>query len=162
MRLGRVRFFARGCDSKPRSPLRPPISLAIGRRQTWGHDFFDVPQSKDVAQTEYLRRVGAVAQWSEDAGCGVLVFTDNGLLDPWVVSHAILRETSTLCPLVALQPAYMHPYAAAKMVTSFAYLYGRRVFLNMVAGGFRNDLLALADETPHDERYERLSYTSRS
>jgi alkanesulfonate monooxygenase len=119
--------------------------------------FSTCPQSKDVAQGEYLRRVEAVAQWSEDAGCtGVLVFTDNGLLDPWVVSHAILRETSTLCPLVALQPAYMHPYAAAKMVTSFAYLYGRRVFLNMVAGGFRNDLLALADATPHDERYERL------
>jgi alkanesulfonate monooxygenase len=119
--------------------------------------FSTCPQSKDVAQAEYLRRVEAVAQWSEDAGCtGVLVFTDNGLLDPWVVSHAILRETSTLCPLVALQPAYMHPYAAAKMVTSLAYLYGRRVFLNMVAGGFRNDLLALADETPHDERYERL------
>ena len=99
----------------------------------------------------------AVARWSEDAGCtGVLVFTDNGLLDPWVVSHAILRETSTLCPLVAVQPAYMHPYAAAKMVATFAYLYGRRIFLNMVAGGFRNDLLALADETPHDERYDRL------
>ena len=119
--------------------------------------FSTCPQSKDVAQAEYLRRVEAVAQWSEDAGCtGVLVFTDNGLLDPWVVSQAILRETSTLCPLIALQPAYMHPYAAAKMVTSLAYLYGRRVFLNMVAGGFRNDLRALTDETPHDERYERL------
>lgn len=50
----------------------------------------------------------------------------------------------------------MHPYAAAKMVTTFAYLYDRRVFVNMVAGGFRNDLLALADQTPHDDRYERL------
>ena len=26
----------------------------------------------------------------------------------------------------------------------------------MVAGGFRNDLLALSDDTPHDERYDRL------
>ena len=110
-----------------------------------------------MAQGEYLQRVEAVASWSEEAGCtGVLVFTDNGLLDPWVVSHAILRRTSSLCPLVAVQPAYMHPYAAAKMVATFAYLYGRRIFLNMVAGGFRNDLLALADQTPHDERYERL------
>jgi alkanesulfonate monooxygenase len=119
--------------------------------------FSTCPQSKDVPQAEYVRRVEAVARWSEDEGCtGVLVFTDNGLLDPWLVSHAILRETSTLCPLVAVQPAYMHPYAAAKMVSSFAYLYGRRIFVNMVAGGFRNDLLALADETPHDERYDRL------
>src|SRR5258707_972841 len=42
------------------------------------------------------------------------------------------------------------------MITSFAHLYGRRVYLNMVAGGFKNDLLALSDFTPHDERYARL------
>jgi alkanesulfonate monooxygenase len=119
--------------------------------------FATCPQSRDIAQAEYLRQVETVARWSEEAGCtGILVFTDNGLLDPWIVSHAILRETSTLCPLVAVQPAYMHPYAAAKMVTTFAYLYRRRVFLNMVAGGFRNDLFALSDATPHDERYDRL------
>src|SRR5258707_13695673 len=42
------------------------------------------------------------------------------------------------------------------MITSFAHLYGRRLYLNMVAGGFKNDLLALNDLTPHDERYARL------
>jgi alkanesulfonate monooxygenase len=42
------------------------------------------------------------------------------------------------------------------MVTSLAHLHGRRIFLNMVAGGFRNDLLALGDPTGHDERYARL------
>src|SRR5439155_1370535 len=47
-------------------------------------------------------------------------------------------------------------YTAAKMVVTLAELYGRRVWLNLVAGGFRNDLRALADETPHDERYDRL------
>src|SRR5260221_14030849 len=50
----------------------------------------------------------------------------------------------------------MHPYSVAKMITSFAHLYGRRLYLNMVAGGFKNDLLALNDLTPHDERYARL------
>jgi alkanesulfonate monooxygenase len=50
----------------------------------------------------------------------------------------------------------MHPYSAAKMVASFAYLHGRRVFLNLVAGGFKNDLDALGDATPHDRRYDRL------
>jgi alkanesulfonate monooxygenase len=35
------------------------------------------------------------------------------------------------------------------------------VYLNMVAGGFKNDLLALSDFTPHDERYARLlEYTT--
>src|SRR5256714_8655233 len=47
------------------------------------------------------------------------------------------------------------------MITSFPHLHGRRLYLNMVAGGFKNDLLALNDLTPHDERYARLlEYTT--
>jgi alkanesulfonate monooxygenase len=54
----------------------------------------------------------------------------------------------------------MHPYTAAKMVSTLAFLHGRRIFLNMLAGGFKNDLLALNDETPHDDRYLRtVEYT---
>jgi alkanesulfonate monooxygenase len=55
----------------------------------------------------------------------------------------------------------MHPYSVAKMVASLGYLHWRRIYLNMVAGGFRTDLLALCDETSHDDRYERLKeYTT--
>jgi alkanesulfonate monooxygenase len=47
------------------------------------------------------------------------------------------------------------------MVASFGHLYKRRIFLNMVAGGFKNDLIALNDTTPHDDRYTRLiEYTT--
>ena len=42
------------------------------------------------------------------------------------------------------------------------FLHGRRLDVNLVAGGFRKDLLALADETPHDERYERPVEYARS
>ena len=49
----------------------------------------------------------------------------------------------------------MPPYTAAKMVASLGSLYGRRLWLNMLAGGFRNDLIALGDETAHDDRYAR-------
>jgi alkanesulfonate monooxygenase len=98
-----------------------------------------------------------VARWSEHAGCtGILVYTDNSIVDPWLVSQVILENTSTLAPLVAVQPLYMHPYTVAKMVTSLAFLHNRRVCLNMVAGGFATDLAALADRTPHDRRYDRL------
>ncbi len=77
------------------------------------------------------------------------------------MSHVILQNTSRLCPLVAVQPIYMHPYTVAKMVSSLAFLYGRRIYLNMVAGGFKNDLNALNDPTPHDRRYDRLvEYTT--
>jgi alkanesulfonate monooxygenase len=119
--------------------------------------FATTPQSKDVPRGEYPAAVRDVARWSEAAGCeGVLVYTDNGLVDAWLVAQMVIEATERLAPLVALQPAYMHPYSAAKMVASLAYLYGRQVWLNLVAGGFRNDLLALGDDTPHDERYTRV------
>ena len=86
----------------------------------------------------------------------MLIYTDNGLVDPWVVAQVVLLVTQRLVPLVAVQPVYMHPYAAAKMVATLASLHGRRIMVNLVAGGFRNDLMALNDATPHDERYARL------
>lgn len=97
-----------------------------------------------------------VSQWSDELGCeGMLIYTDNRLADPWLVSQIVLENTKSLCPLVAIQPIYMHPFTAAKMVASLAYMFGRRVYLNMLAGGFKNDLKALCDETPHDDRYVR-------
>jgi alkanesulfonate monooxygenase len=115
------------------------------------------PQSRDVARDAYIQRVIDAAQWSEEAGChGMLVYTDNGIADPWLVAQLLIQHTKALVPLVAVQPAYMSPFSAAKMVASLGWMHGRAVALNMVAGGFRNDLLALGDPTPHDERYERL------
>jgi alkanesulfonate monooxygenase len=116
------------------------------------------PQSKDVDVADYATRIADVALWSEAAGChGILVYTDNGIVDPWLVAQRVIEATDKLRPLVAVQPVYLHPYSVAKMVTSLAYLHGRAVDLNMVAGGFRNDLLALGDETEHDDRYERTT-----
>jgi alkanesulfonate monooxygenase len=124
--------------------------------------FATCPQSSGADNRSYLRQVAAVARWSEQYGCkGLLVYTDNSLVDPWLVAQVIVANTQALCPLVAVQPVYMHPYSVAKMVASFAFLYGRRLYLNRVAGGFTNDLTALNDTTPHDQRYARLiEYTT--
>ncbi|HEX6178185.1 MAG TPA: LLM class flavin-dependent oxidoreductase, partial [Thermoanaerobaculia bacterium] len=97
------------------------------------------------------------ARWSEQCGCtGMLVYSDNSIPDAWLIAQQIISSTKTLAPMIAVQPVYMHPYAAAKMVASLAWLHRRRVLLNMVAGGFRNDLEALNDTTAHDDRYSRL------
>jgi alkanesulfonate monooxygenase len=124
--------------------------------------FSTCPPTIGVPQAEYAARVAEIAQWSEDAGCtGILVFSDNSVLDPWMLSHIILQRSRKLCPLVAIQPVYMHPYWVAKQIASLGYVYGRRLYLNMVAGGFKNDLEALNDTTPHDQRYARLvEYTT--
>jgi alkanesulfonate monooxygenase len=119
--------------------------------------FATCPQSKDLPPESYRKRVTEVARWIDRAGYrGVLIYTDNQLVDPWLVAQLVIESTERLCPLVAIQPVYMHPYTAAKMVSSFGHIYGRRIFLNMVAGGFRNDLRALGDDTEHGERYARL------
>src|SRR5215813_13915855 len=119
--------------------------------------FSTCPQSSQVAKEDYLKNVADVARWSEQYGCkGILVYTDNSLIDPWLVAQLVIQSTTALCPLVAVQPIYMHPYTVAKMATSYGYLFDRRIFLNMVAGGFKNDLVALNDTTPHDRRYDRM------
>jgi len=106
--------------------------------------FSTCTQSTDGNPEAYVQRVADVARWSEQAGCkGILVYSDNRLVDAWLASHIIIQNTTRLCPLVAVQPIYIHPYAVAKLVASFGHMYGRRIYLNMVAGGFKNDLVAL-------------------
>ena len=120
--------------------------------------FSTCPPSSTAHLPSYRQQVIDVARWSEASGCtGILVYSDNSQLDPWLVSAAIVSHTTTLCPLVAVQPIYMHPYAVAKSVASIGAFWNRRIYLNMVAGGFKNDLIALQDTTPHDQRYERLT-----
>lgn len=119
--------------------------------------FSTCPQSATCEPETYVRKVIDVARWSERAGCaGILVYSDNSLADPWLVSQTIIQNTERLCPLVAVQPVYMHPYTVAKMISTVALLHRRRVHLNMIAGGFKNDLNALNDPTVHDRRYDRL------
>ena len=120
--------------------------------------FSTCPPSSDANPDTYLRQVIDVARWSEQHGCkGILVYSDNSQLDAWLLANVIIEHTDALCPLIAVQPIYMHPYTVAKMVTSIGSLFRRRLYLNMVAGGFKNDLIALDDTTPHDKRYERLA-----
>jgi len=119
--------------------------------------FSTCPQSKDVDKSSYLQNVADVARWSEEAGCkGILVYTDNSIADPWLVGQIIVQSTERLSPLIAIQPVYMHPYSVAKMISTYGFLHNRRIYLNMVAGGFANDLAAMGDRTPHDRRYDRL------
>jgi alkanesulfonate monooxygenase len=103
--------------------------------------FSTCPIPGSAGRREFLRNVIDVARWSEEAGCtGILIYADNSLIDPWMVCQIILENTQHLCPLPAIQPVYMHPYSIAKSVTTLGYLYGRRICLNMIAGGFANDL----------------------
>ncbi len=116
-----------------------------------------IPPFDSELGASYSGRVDEVSRWSENAGYrGALVYTDNGLLDPWLVANMVIAGTEALRPLVAVQPAYMHPYSVAKLISSLGHIHGRAVDVNWVAGGFVRDLRALGDGTAHDRRYDRI------
>ncbi|MEY9934563.1 alkanesulfonate monooxygenase [Catenulispora sp. GP43] len=115
-----------------------------------------------VGASDYRAVVRDAAKAAESAGMfGALVYSDNHTVDPWLVAQEVITATEAFEPLIALQPIYSHPSTIAKIVASYAHVYGRRICLNLVAGGVRGDLTALNDETEHDRRYARLTeYTS--
>ncbi len=119
--------------------------------------FTTTPQSVDFEGPDFLNELKKIARLSEKHGFrGTLIYSDNRLADPWTQAALIMNETKTLLPMVALQPVYMHPYTVAKKIATLALLYNRPVAMNLIAGGFINDLKALNDNTPHDKRYDRL------
>src|SRR6266404_9251326 len=66
--------------------------------------FSTCPASSTVDRELYVQNIIDAARWSEEAGCkGILVYSDNSLLDAWLVSHIIIQNTKTLCPLIAVQ-----------------------------------------------------------
>src|ERR1051326_8148866 len=96
--------------------------------------FATCPPSYTASPLVYRREVLDSARWSDAAGCeGILVYTDNGLVDPWLIAQDIITHTHRLCPLerrrrvrgdpgvhgqragrpVAHRPGHHHPHAPA-------------------------------------------------
>ncbi|OLF14433.1 hypothetical protein BLA60_04765 [Actinophytocola xinjiangensis] len=99
-----------------------------------------------------------VIGWSDEFDLdGILLFTGAGaVLDPWLGAAAIVAGTRRLVPLVALNPLYTHPYAAARSLLSITELYGRRVDLNLITGAAISELTSVGDPLDHGDRYARL------
>ena len=88
---------------------------------------------------------------------GILCFSANEtMIDPWLAANYLIVHSRRMVPIVAVNPVYMHPFSAAKMVSSFAYLHGRRTILNLITGTSARDRAVLDDAADHGERYERL------
>lgn len=117
------------------------------------------PASVQVDGPSFRQRLAEITRWTDAAGCaGLLVYSDNTLIDPWLIAQLILGDAERATPLVAVQPVYLSPYTAARMAATLTFLHGRRVQLNLVTGGSRQHLEALGDAgVGHDERYERLT-----
>ena len=61
--------------------------------------FSTCPQSSQVKQARYLQHVIEVARWSEEAGCqGILVYTDNSLVDGWSWRRSFSKTPKAFVP----------------------------------------------------------------
>jgi alkanesulfonate monooxygenase len=115
-----------------------------------------VSRNRDPAK--YVEELMRIAHFSDRNGfSGILLFAGNDVfVEPWSMAQHILAHTQRSSPLIAVNPIYMHPFTAAKLVSSFALLYGRKVYLNMITGTATSDLHGLGDDHSHESRYSRL------
>ena len=124
--------------------------------------FSTCPQSRDSSAEVYARSVAEVARWSEAAGCeGILIYTDNGLVDP--VAGGADRSFRARAPGAARgAPGRVHASVhRCEHGRNAGPHYGRRLYLNLVAGGSGTTCSPSSDTTPHDERYERTVSIAR-
>jgi alkanesulfonate monooxygenase len=115
------------------------------------------PSSANGDAVNFRSDLERVTRWCDRAAYrGALIYTDNSLMDPWLVAQESIHRSRSFVPLVAIQPLYQHPFTVARAVASIAQLHRRRVDLNFVTGGFKADLASLGDTLDHDRRYDRL------
>ncbi|MFJ8582789.1 LLM class flavin-dependent oxidoreductase [Micromonospora sp. NPDC093277] len=111
----------------------------------------DAPEPALTQVAEFSRRAEA------NALTGVLIFYNHRTLDPWAMAAAIMHQTQSLVPLVALQPYALPPFAAAKMISSLTRLHRRRLDLNVIIGSSPDELVQVDDALGHEDRYARAS-----
>jgi len=108
--------------------------------------------------SEYIHELRSFAEFADQSGfAGILLFAGNDtLIETWSMAQYILMHTTRSSPLIAVNPAYMHPFTVAKFISSFAQFFERKVYLNMVTGTAISDLHGLGAQVSHEDRYSRL------
>ena len=103
-----------------------------------------------------LDYLATVAKAADRLGfSGVLTPTGTFCEDAWVLTSALIRETTRLKFLVALRPGLISPTLAAQMASTFQRLSNGRVALNVVTGGEPTEQKRFGDRLSHDQRYAR-------
>lgn len=121
-------------------------------------DIFTI-SPRTTNEIRYWNEIREVVALSDQVGfSGVLCFAGNDtMIEPWLVAHHICATSRSLRPLVAANPMYMHPFTAAKMISSFSLMYGRQIDVNLIIGTSSVDHQVFNDLLSHDERYHRLT-----
>lgn len=116
------------------------------------------PESCDGGSSDdFSARAANTARATEAHGWdGILVPHNFHEVDPWLVAGYLGSVTQRLIPLIAVQPASVPPHTAAAFAATFATLYDRPLYFNLVAGARDDEMRLIGDQLSHDERYARV------
>ncbi|TDC51146.1 LLM class flavin-dependent oxidoreductase [Actinomadura sp. KC345] len=114
------------------------------------------PGTADRIRPPDIGYLAQVARTAEQLGFeAVLTPTGTWCEDAWLVTAALLRETSRLKFLVAFRPGSVSPTLAAQMAATYQRISGGRLLLNVVTGGEPAEQRRFGDHLPHEARYAR-------
>lgn len=103
-----------------------------------------------------LEYIGQIAQAAEAGGFSTLLLpVGSGCLDGWGIASALIPLTQRLRFLLAVRPGFVQPAVAARQATTFDYLSGGRLSINVVTGGSPDELARDGDFLDHAARYRR-------
>jgi alkanesulfonate monooxygenase len=119
---------------------------------------FTVLYRNDEIQSYHQKDILEIIRLSEEFGyTGLLLFESNrGNIDPWFFAQLVLSNSRDLCPFIAVNPIYMHPFTVAKRILSLTKYYGRKIYINFISGTSISDMTSLGDNLDKEQRYERL------
>ncbi|WP_030168803.1 LLM class flavin-dependent oxidoreductase, partial [Spirillospora albida] len=124
-----------------------PKGVGLPVEGTGTADRFRAPDIDYLAQ---------IARSAEQLGFeAVLTPTGTWCEDAWLVTAALLRETSRLKFLVAFRPGAISPTLAAQMAATYQRVSRGRLLLNVVTGGEPAEQARFGDHLAHAERYAR-------
>ncbi|MEW2355611.1 LLM class flavin-dependent oxidoreductase [Spirillospora sp. NPDC029432] len=114
------------------------------------------PGTADVVRPPDIDYLAQIARSAEQLGFeAVLTPTGTWCEDAWLVTAALLRETSRLKFLVAFRPGFVSPTLAAQMAATYQRISGGRLLLNVVTGGESAEQRRFGDHLAHADRYAR-------
>src|SRR5919205_769179 len=103
-----------------------------------------------------LAYIASIARAAEAGGFGTLLLpVGSGCLDGWGIASALIPLTQRLRFMLAVRPGFMQPAVAARQATTFDYLSGGRISINVVTGGSPDELARDGDFLDHAARYRR-------
>ncbi|MBB6022768.1 alkanesulfonate monooxygenase SsuD/methylene tetrahydromethanopterin reductase-like flavin-dependent oxidoreductase (luciferase family) [Paenibacillus sp. JGP012] len=108
-------------------------------------------------RSDYYNHVVEISKIAEEYRYkGTLFHFNLSQPDPFVLASLVIQNTKGLIPIVAVQPQYINPVAATKIITTLSQVTGRPVYINMIVGAAQNEALRLGDTLTYKEKYARL------